>query len=103
MTKNLGLTDYIYYGVDLRVKSIADLDNNKIMIEFKPINCTKDLTALKGLTLVYIGYKSNKGLFGFKYQTNSQLQAYALTLKNKSVGAKKYMTERLFVEKPGRK
>ena len=31
MTKNLGLTDYIYYGVDLRVKSIADLDNVKYM------------------------------------------------------------------------
>ena len=103
MTKNLGLTDYIYYGVDLRVKSIADLNNNKIMIEFKPINCTKDLTALKGLTLVYIGYKSNKGLFEFKYEVNNQLQAYALTLKNKSVGVKRYMTERLFIEKPGRK
>lgn len=103
MAKKLKVTDYIYYGVKLKVKSVTDVESNKVMVEFKPMNCRGELSGLKDLTLVYIGQRSNKGLFSFSHQTNSQIQTYALTLKEKNVGANKYRTNRLFVEKPGRK
>lgn len=103
MAQKLGITDYIYYGVNLKVSSIVDLSNNKIMVQFKPIKCEGDLSELKNKTLVYIAQRTNKGLFKFMYETNSQIQAYALTLKKKTLAKDIYLTNRLFMDKPGRK
>ena len=103
MTKKLKVTDYIYYGVKLKVKSVTDVESNKVMVEFKPMYCRGELSELKDLTLVYIGQRSNKGLFSFSHQTNTQIQTYALTLKEKKIGANTFQTNRLFTEKPGRK
>jgi len=103
MTKKLRVNDYIYYGVRLKVKSVTDIESNKVKIEFKPMYCRGELSELKDLTLIYIGQRSNKGLFSFSHQTNTQIQTYALTLKDKRIGVNVYQTNRLFVDKPGRK
>ena len=103
MAQKLGITDYIYYGVRLKVKSIIDIENNGVMVEFKPLYCRGELRDLKDLTLVYFGKKTNKGLFGFKYQEGSQIQTYSLTLKSMGISADRYVTNRIFVDKPGRK
>jgi hypothetical protein len=103
MVKKLKVTDYIYYGVKLKVKSITDVESNRVKVEFKPLYCRGELSELKDLTLVYIGQRSNKGLFSFSHPVNSQIQTYAITLRDEKIGVNKFQTNRLFVEKPGRK
>lgn len=103
MAKKLAVTDYIYYGVSLKVSSVIDLAYNKVMVQFKPIRCEGEHSELKNSTLVYIGQKTNKGLFKFMYKTNAQIDAYAVTLKDEKLGKNIYITKRLFMDKPGRK
>jgi len=100
MTK---LSDFIFYGVKLKVKSIENLTTNKIRVVLKSASKEKELSMLKDVNLVYVGNKSNGGLFGFLFEKNSVIQSYALTLKKGKVGDNTFQTQRLFIEKPGRK
>jgi len=102
MAKKLGILDYIYYGVVLKVKSITEIGGNRVRVEFKPIYCTGTLSDLKNSTVVYTGYRTNKGLFDFQYKVDSNIATYALSLKDR-IGENIFTTQRLMVEKPGRK
>ena len=97
------LSDYIFYGVELKVASVVDLASNKVMVQFKPVNCGKVHSELKNTTLVYIGQNTNSGLFKFMFETDRWIQTYALSLKEHKLSANVYLTKRLFMNKPGRK
>lgn len=93
------LSDFIYYNVELEIKTITDLKvGNKILIEFKPTN-SKDL---KDVTLLYVGHKANKGLFRFMHELNTQIQTYSLTLKKNKIGKDIYLTKRILMDKPSK-